>query len=633
VVRTAGIAVPAGSAGVQLGFWHRWNFENGFDGGRVMLGLATTGPFTYVGASYLSGQGYTAVATDVPSFTGTQATMVNTLVDLSDFCTDNATAGFNPNCGGQTIYVAFQAYTDPATQAAGWYIDDVTVTQGTGAACNAAPSPVSFLTATGKDTQVTAQWLNPATYTGPTRLCQSTGGFAPDPGAVGCPAPVNKTGAASTADSTTFTGLTDGQSQFLTAFVGNASAVFSARRNVIGLPIVTTAAAKWNFSTNAAALSPPLQSSGIGLFAGANDRALHAMQLSGAGAGLWPASWAPAAMNGPAQEQPLVLPASYTGFAFPAVFVGSQDGFVYCFRADTGAGCPGWAAGGRSASLGGVVQATPMIYFAPLAANRLLLVGTRISGGTNALYALKIADGTVATNWPFTNTVAQLGDGKAMGIVSGPAFVDAAAQRAYFATRASTVVGGSANTVWAVDFASGSPHLAWAVAVGDIDGAVTQDWTANHMLVGTNTGAVLALDPTSGATVWSRSFGDGPVKDFVYYSSVNARFYFSTTSTVWSIPASGATGSDWSVAAFAPSRPLLHAGTTRTYVGGCATAACSAGRVIELDSANSWATPKTFDVPASGGLGAVVIDRNQSPAMLFAGSRGGRIYAIVDPLP
>ena len=633
-VASKNVVVAAGSAGVTLNFWHRWRFETGFDGGRVMLSPNNMAAnFYYVGSSYLSGQGYNGIATDAASFTGVQAAMVNTTVNLSDFCTDNPGSGFNPNCAGQTIFIAFNGFTDVTVNDDGWFVDNVTVTQGTGPACSAAPLPVSFLTATGKDTQVIAQWLNPAPYVGPTRLCRSTTAFAADPGATACPAPVNQTGAASTPDSTTFSSLTNGQTQFLAAFVGNASSVFSGRKTVTGYPLSTAANAKWSFSTNAAALAPPLQSSGIGLFAGSNDRGLYAMQLSGATAGLWPAGWAPGAMNGPAQQQPLVLPTSFTGLAFPATFVGSQDGFVYCFRADTGAGCPGWAAGGRSAALGAVVQATPMLYFASLPANRLLLVGTRTSGGSNALYALKVADGTVAPNWPFTNGVGQNPDGTgALGIISGPAFVDATAQRVYFTTRASTS-GGSTRTAWAVNLATAIPQRLWSSTIGDVDGAFTQDFATGNLLVGTNSGAVFALNPANGTTVWSRAFNDGPVKDFIYYSSANTRLYFATTTKVWSIPASGATGSDWSVTAVAPSRPLLHFGTTRTYVGACTNASCVDGRLIELDSATSWASPKTYDISGAGGLGGVVIDRGQSPAVAFAGSRSGRIYAVQLPLP
>ena len=82
-----------------------------------------------------------------------------------------------------------------------------------------------------------------------------------------------------------------------------------------------------------------------------------------------------------------------------------------------------------------------------------------------------------------------------------------------------------------------------------------------------------------------------------------------------------------------PTRPLLHFGTSRVYVGACADAACTDGRLVELDSTDAWSTPKFFDLAGSGGLGPVTIDRTQSPAMAQAGSRTGRVHAVALPLP
>lgn len=238
---------------------------------------------------------------------------------------------------------------------------------------------------------------------------------------------------------------------------------------------------------------------------------------------------------------------------------------------------------------------------------------------------------TGATLWSFTNAVGQGGNGQTIGLISAKAYVDTTANVVYFASRRRA--GGSSNTVWAVAYGTGSPVLLWTRDLGDVDGSLTSDFTNNRILVGTNAGAVYALDPASGATVWTRSFADGAVKTFVYFDSVRLRLYFATNTKVWSIPASGATGSDWSVILNSPTRPLLHFGTSRVYVGACADVACANGRLVELDSANSWATPKNFDLAGGGGLGPVTIDRTQTPAMAQAGSRTGRVHAIALPLP
>jgi outer membrane protein assembly factor BamB len=320
------------------------------------------------------------------------------------------------------------------------------------------------------------------------------------------------------------------------------------------------------------------------------------------------------------------MPVAYTGMPHDAAFLGSQDGYAYCFNAVTGAGCASWPAGGRSAASFGMLQAAPML--APGSPGKLF-VGSRLAAAANSMNALNVLTG--ATLWSFTNSVGQGGNGQAIGLISSKAYADTAGNIVYFASRRRS--GGSSNTVWAVGYGTGSPVLLWARDLGDIDGSLTSDFTSNRMLVGTNAGEVYALDPATGATVWSRSFGDGAVKTFVYFDSVRSRLYFATNTKVWSIPASGATGSDWSVTLNSPTRPLLHFGTSRVYVGACADVACANGRLVELDSANAWATPKSFDLAGGGGLGPVTIDRTQSPAMAQAGSRTGRVHAVALPLP
>lgn len=354
-----------------------------------------------------------------------------------------------------------------------------------------------------------------------------------------------------------------------------------------------------------------------------NDRAFYALG-GGAAGGLWKSGYRPAAMNGPAQDAPLVVLAAQAGLPHDAAYVAAQDGYLYCFDAATGAGCTGWPAGGRSVQGFGMVQAQPIFEVG----NRRVLFGSRNASGANGFYAVDAQTG--ATAWAFTNSATQGGDGQAMGLVSGPALV--LGSRAYFASRTRT--GGSAHSLWALDFTAGSATLAWARDLGDIDGSPTHDWTNGRIVVGTNAGSVHALVPATGATAWSRAFGDGAIRTWIYFDPALARLYFTTNTTVWAIPASGATGSDWSFGGLvSPTRPLLHYGTARVYLGACANAACTNGRVIELDGANAWATRKTYDLAGVGGLGPVTIDRTQSPAMLHAGSRSGRVVAVELPLP
>lgn len=612
-----GIAVPVGASTVRLSFWHRRAFAAN-DGAILAVSLNGTN-FTIVPSTAILAGPYTGTANGFPAWTGTSATFVNTIVDLDAAC---AATGLAVSCAGQSVHIAFAGYSNNATANDGWFLDDVVVSRVVGTACTATPSPVSFLTATGKDQQVTVEWLNPTS--GPfasTRLRTSTVTAPADPtagtllvdepGAAGQKElHVHASGAGS-----------NGTVQHYSAFANSGANVYSAKASVSGLPQATAGNWKWNFSTPASALAPPIQGRGLGVYVPSNDRGFYALAI-GATGGNWKSGYLPAAMNAPAQSSPIVMLAADTGLPHDATFLGSQDGHVYCFDAATGAGCTGWPAGGRSVDGFGMVQAQPM--FDPVTDR--ILFGSRNAVAANGFHAINVLTG--ATAWSFTNSVPQGGNGQAMGLVSGPALI--LGSRVVFASR--TRAGGSPGSVWALDFTAGSAALAWRRDLGDIDGAPTHDWTSDRVIVGTNAGSVFALSPATGATVWTRAFADGAVRGWIYYDPVSARLYFATSTSVRAIPASGATGGDWVVSGLtSPSRPILHFGTTRAYLGACADVGCTSGRVIELDSANSWSVPKTLDLAGLGGLGPVTIDRSQN--LLHAGSRSGRVVAVALPLP
>lgn len=616
-----GLAIPLGSTNVRLNFWHRWNFETGWDGAMLAVSLNGTN-YTLVPASAFLANPYNGTTDNgagYPAWTGDQATFLNSIVNLDAACVLAGAAG---GCAGQSVHIAFTGYSDSSLTDNGWYLDDVTVTRDAIPACTAAPSAVSFLTATGKEQQATVEWVNPAT--GPfasTRLRTSTAAIPADPTAGTLL--VDEPGAAGQKEAFLHAAGagSNGVAQHYAAFANSGANVYSARRAVSGLPQATAGSWKWNFATPAAALAPPIQGRGLGVFVPSNDRAFYALAIGAAG-GTWKSGFLPAAMNAPAQSSPVVMLAADTGLPHDATFLGSQDGHVYCFNAATGGGCSGWPAGGRSAASFGLVQAQPM--FDPTTDR--ILVGSRNAVGANGFHAINVLTG--ATAWSFTNSVPQGGNGQTMGMISGPALI--LGSRVVFASR--TRSGGSPGSVWALDITAGSTSLAWRRDLGDIDGAPTHDWTSDRVIVGTSGGAVHALLPTTGATVWSRNFADGAIRSWIYYDTTSTRLYFASSSSVRAIPASGATGSDWVVSGLtSPTRPILHFGTTRTYLGACADVACANGRVIELDAANSWATPKTVDLAGIGGLGPVTIDRSQN--LLHAGSRSGRVVAVALPLP
>ncbi len=133
---TTGIAVPAGSSQTRLSFWHRRNFETGFDGGTLTLSIDGTN-YEYIPASaILSGTAYngsiapdcspSAEATGASVFTGTSSTFTNTTVNLDAAC--NILTGGTGGCAGRTLFIGFTSITDCSVTGDGWFLDDVTVT-------------------------------------------------------------------------------------------------------------------------------------------------------------------------------------------------------------------------------------------------------------------------------------------------------------------------------------------------------------------------------------------------------------------------------------------------------------------------------------------------------------------------
>lgn len=147
-----GIAVPANTARTRLSFWHRWDFESGFDGGRLTLGVDGGSAVDVPASAILSGAGYS----DGFQFSGFQSTFVNTVVDLDAAC--NLATGGTAGCGGHTLSLGFLAHTDGSVTFTGWFLDDVTVTTCTPHGCTGAPTLGAVTAPAANQAQVT--WSN-----------------------------------------------------------------------------------------------------------------------------------------------------------------------------------------------------------------------------------------------------------------------------------------------------------------------------------------------------------------------------------------------------------------------------------------------------------------------------------------
>lgn len=148
VAESPALQVPADLTRTRLSVWHRRDFENGKDGGRIAVRVDGNSIFMFAqGAHIVSGAthngtldgtcGATVSYPGMPVFTGTATDFEETVVDLDAVC-DAATSG-SGGCAGHTINVGFLAFTDCSFGAEGWFLDDVRVT-----ACQPAPASDFF---------------------------------------------------------------------------------------------------------------------------------------------------------------------------------------------------------------------------------------------------------------------------------------------------------------------------------------------------------------------------------------------------------------------------------------------------------------------------------------------------------
>ena len=612
--------IPAGALNTRLSFWHTWAFENGYDGGRIRVSVD--------GASYYTGQ-LDAYLLNPPNgvanngsfaaWTNTQATFVNSTVDLDKIC--NIASGTSTGCQGRTIYTAFTSFTDGSVNAAGWNLDDVAISADTPGTCTNTPSPLQFFTATSTSAQNQLEWQTPvAGACSSIRVLARTDTYPTGP-ADGLATTVGNVACAgnNTHGTVLHSALTNGTSYFYAAYVNDGAGNFSPGSKVQGRPQDTVAGpVRWVYNTGAASLAPP--GFGGAVYAVSNDRVLHSM-AGGSTGGVWPSSpaqWTPFAMNAPSQQRPPVVPVTI-GSHTKIVFLGSQDGRAYAIDANDGS--QAWA----SPVLGAMVQAAPSGFIAAFGAPfSEIIVGTRNSAADNAVYGLKLADGTLA--WKFDNG----GGAGGIGIVSGAASLDYASRRVYFASRQRA--GGSANTVWCLqlDATGSTASLLWGQALGDVDGSPIL--YNGRVYVGTNASQVYALDAATGATLWAAPFAaaDGPVKGYVTprFNSSPVELFFSTNGKLWSVLDNGGSAAlNWSLATIAsPSVPLYRVNSPYLYVGS------SDGRLYELTLGGGAPTAKSLALGAgTAAVGAPGFDTLNG--LLQVGSDLGAVYAVSVPLP
>lgn len=111
----------ATTIGSTLSIWHHYATDEGWDGG-VVEGSTNGGSTWFDIGAYATRHGYDDPLTGGPlsgrnSFTGNSGGYVETLIDLSSF-------------SGQNLLIRFRMSTDSMIGGSGWWIDDVTLSQG-----------------------------------------------------------------------------------------------------------------------------------------------------------------------------------------------------------------------------------------------------------------------------------------------------------------------------------------------------------------------------------------------------------------------------------------------------------------------------------------------------------------------
>lgn len=597
-----GIVLPAGATSITLTFDHDYDFEStNWDGGRVMIcdnNWPTFTAITPVG-------GY-------PGFTRNTTTYCHPWPNQPAYIADSGgcvSAEFDLTAyAGQRVWIAWNHGADNfSTGDDGWIIDNILIEANVAGACNAAPNPVSFFTATSTSTQNVLEWQNPLGAYGSTMIRFSTAGFpaSPSDGTL----LVDQNDGMGMKGTTVHSSLTNDTTVYYTAFVNDGSGNFSAARTVSGRPQLTSGALAWIYNTGATAMAPP----GIGSVYGvSNDRNFHSMATGGAGAGQWPATWTPMAMNAPAQSRPPIVPLAIAGQK--TAFLGSLDGYAYAVNADTGAQI--WAS---SAQLGDMVIAAPAGIFAAFGATvDLVMVGTRNLTNPNVFYGLNAATGMVA--WSFDNG----GGASALGIMSGTPTVNYSSNRVYFTSRARS--GGSNHTVWCLSVTQGSAALLWSAPIGDVD--TSPVLVGNRLYVTNLGGQVHALNADTGAPEWPIPFntGDGAVKIAVSPDFTAPDLIFSTNSTVWSIDATGMTPTiNWTVNTIPnPSAPLVNLSGNHVWVGS------GNGNLYQLDKDTGGGILSLQIGDGSAAVGSPAFSNGDN--LIFVGTESGAVHAIAIPL-
>jgi outer membrane protein assembly factor BamB len=466
---------------------------------------------------------------------------------------------------------------------------------------------VSFLTATSTDGQVLIEFMNPTTGSyDRTRVISRNDRFANAFDDIDFNQPlfvVDVPGTQGQRGYAVQTGLTNGEPHFYSVFVFDGAS-WSSGVDIEASAVDTSGPIRWRFVTSAGAtlMSPP----GIGsvLLVLANDKTLYPLDLGPFG-GHWATGALPFRLTDVAQHRTSVIPPTGPFDGHSVTFVSTQDGFVSCFNADTGAFL--W----KTEDYGMLTGAAGGWFSTFSAPDDLVYFGTRNAGQPNAIVAVHLEDGTEA--WRFDDP-----SGTGIGIIPGGPTIDYAKGAAYFASNEIT---SGADTVWAVDLLTGGKL--WSTPVGSVSGSPVQ--RGLDLYVGDDAGVVHALDVTDGKPKGNFPYdtGGGAIKGFIFPNFVGNELYLSTQNAVhrihddgsqivldWEVPIPGA-----SIPTYPPGRQFLWVGSNN-------------GLLWQLDVKDGTGTTVTLTSDSTG-VGSPSFDLFHG--LIYVGTEDGEVIAVEAP--
>jgi hypothetical protein len=346
----------------------------------------------------------------------------------------------------------------------------------------------------------------------------------------------------------------------------------------------------------------------------------------GLGGGEWPGPWKPVDVDGAIQSRPPVVPVDVGGVN-PVGYLATQSGSVYVIDAVEGGAAVSpypWPAVTPTP----VIQAAPAGMFSDFGGTYdYLLVGSRVGGSDNEVYAVDALLGGVL------DTFDNGGGASAIGIVNGMGSVDYANDRFYFTSHDR---GG--GTLWCLDL-SGPPvplmSYRWSRALGDIDSSPVLYRGAIYVGSPLGGGTLYAVEAADGLAGDDRSFvhNDGQVKGFVFPDRLTGDLYFATDNLVWALNDDGTTitetfaGGITLAGGVVPTSPVLFIpGSSYVYVGG------SDGQLHEINVSGGAPVVKSLLLGGSpSAVGAPSFDRAND--LLHVGTEAGAFYAVAIPFP